>query len=327
MKDLWLKIGCFLTGYKYSIIRESSETSARTVTKYLSAILIISIIWGFIGFNFSRRYLHTGLWGSALVSLVMVIIIIQIERQIILSSGKNKMVIFFRVLIGIVMALIGSVIMDQIMFREDVEKQKITNIQEEVNTVLPKKTKELDMQISQLDSAIVIKEYERAAIIEEITRRPFVKSTTTETRHIPLQVNGSNGERRDTVVRRTDYTLTDVSSPKGELLPDIEMQISKLREQKSIRENSKINIRQELETELSSKTGFLDELSVLFTILLSSKIALAVWILFFAFFLTIELFVLVNKFGEKENDYDRIIAHQMDVRLKILDKLTDKTQA
>ncbi len=324
MKDLWLKIGCYLTGYKYSIIKESSETSARTVTKYLSAILIISIIWGFIGFNFSQRYLHTGLWGSALVSLVMVIIIIQIERQIILSSGKNRMVIIFRVLIGIVMALIGSVIMDQIMFREDVEKQKITNIQEEVNVVLPKKTRELDMQISQLDSAIVIKEAERAAIIEEITRRPFVKSTTTETKHIPLQVNGSNGERRDTVVRRTDYTLTDVSNPKGELLPDIETQISKLREQKSAKENSKINIRQELEAELSSKTGFLDELSVLFSILLSSNIALAVWILFFAFFLTIELFVLVNKFGEKENDYDRIIGHQMDVRMKMLDKLTDK---
>jgi hypothetical protein len=151
-----------------------------------------------------------------------------------------------------------------------------------------------------------------------------VKSTTTETKHIPLQVNGSNGERRDTVVRRTDYTLTDVSNPKGELLPDIETQISKLREQKSAKENSKINIRQELEAELSSKTGFLDELSVLFSILLSSNIALAVWILFFAFFLTIELFVLVNKFGEKENDYDRIIGHQMDVRMKMLDKLTDK---
>jgi cell division protein FtsB len=324
MKDLWLKIGCFLAGYKYSIIRESSETSARTVTKYLSAMLIISIIWGFIGFNFSRRYLHTDLLGSSIVSLVMVVIIIQIERQIILSSGKNRMVVLFRTLIGIVMALIGSVIMDQIMFREDVEKQKITNIQEEVNVVLPQKTKELDMQIAQLDSAVNIKETERSAIIDEITRRPFVKSTTTETKHIPLQVNGTNGERRDTVVRRTDYTLTDVSNPKAELLPDIEKQISTLRDQKSAKENSKINIRQELETELRSKTGFLDELKVLFTILLTSRIALAVWILFFAFFLTIELFVLVNKFGERENDYDRIIAHQMDVRLKLLDKLTDR---
>ncbi|MCJ7820188.1 MAG: DUF4407 domain-containing protein [Bacteroidales bacterium] len=324
MKDLWLKIGCFLTGYKYSIIKESSETSARTVTKYLSAMLIISIIWGFIGYNFSSRYLHTDFIGSTVVSLVMVIIIIQVERKIILSSGKHKMVIFFRVLIGIVMALIGSVIMDQIMFREDVEKQKINNIQEEVNVVLPKKTKELDMQISQLDSAIFIKEAERSAIIDEITRRPFVKSTTTETKHIPLQVNGINGERRDTVVKRTDYTLTDVSNPKGELLPEIEKQISMLREQKSVKENSKINIRQELEQELSSKTGFLDELKVLFEILLTSRIALAVWILFFAFFLTNELFVLVNKFGEKENDYDRIISHQMDVRLKMLDRLTDR---
>lgn len=324
MKDIWLKTGCFLTGYKYGIVRDSSETSARTVTKYLSAMLIVSIIWGFVGYNFSGRYLHTGVLGSSVVSLVMVIIIIQIERQIILSSGRNKMVILFRTLIGIVMALIGSVIMDQIIFREDVEKQKISNIQQEVNSILPEKTRELDFQIAQLDSAIILKETERASVIDEITRRPFVKSTTAETKHIALQVNGSNGERRDTVVKRTDYTLADVSNPKAGLLPDIEKQIGSLRDQKSARENSKINIRQELEAELRSKTGFLDELKVLFTILLSSKIALAVWILFFAFFLTIELFVLVNKFGERENDYDRILSHQMDVRLKMLEQLSDR---
>lgn len=324
MKNLWLKIGCFITGHNYSLIKNSSESSARMVKKYLSAILIISIIWGFIGYSFSQRYLRTDMMGSAIAAFVMITIIIQIERQIILCAGKNKGVIFFRVLIGIIMALIGSVIMDQIMFREDVEKHKIVKIQEDVKKVLPEKTTELDNQINQLVAAIDFKESERTSIIEEISKKPFVKSMMSETKHIPMQVNGNNGEKRDTIVRRTNNTLSDVTNPKAELLPEIDRQIVQLREQKSQKENSKLTIRTDLENDLISKTGFLDEINVLLDILLTSKIAGSVWILFFLFFLTIELFVLVNKFGDKENDYDRVITHQRDTRIKMIDKLSEK---
>ena len=323
MRNLWLKLGCYLTGYNYFILQNSSEASAKTVKKYLSALLIISLIWGFVGYNFSQRYLHTGLGGSLIAAGIMIIMIIQIERQIILSMGKNNWVVVFRIIIGLIMAILGSVIMDQIMFREDVEKYKISHVQEEANLILPQKTLELDNQIRQIDSAIFLKETERTSIINEITKIPFVRSTTSETKHIPVKITGKDGEKRDTLLRRTDYTLTDITNPKVKLLPDIEKQISLLHEQKSLKENSKINIREDLEKELRSKTGFLDELKLLFEILLSSGIALAMWILFFVFFLAIELFVLVNKFGEKENDYDAIIVHQKNVRIRMIGTLPE----
>lgn len=323
MKDLWLKLGCYVTGYNYIIIKNSSEASAKTVKKYLSAILIVSILWGFIGYSFASRYLHTGILGSSLVSIIMIVIVIQIERQIILSVGKNRLVPIFRTLIGIVMAIIGSVIIDQIIFREDVEKARISNLQAEVNSVLPEKTRELDYQITQLDSAILLKEAERSSVIDEITRKPFIKSATSETRHFQMQKNGNNGEKRDTLVKRTDLALNDVANPKASLLPDIENQINSLRSQKSEKENSKINIRQELEDELNSKTGFLDELRILFSILLSSWIAMVIWSMFFLFLMSLEVLVLVNKFGEEKTDYESIIMHQKDVRIKMVQKLSE----
>ncbi|HLN54762.1 MAG TPA: DUF4407 domain-containing protein [Bacteroidales bacterium] len=322
MKDLWLKLGCYITGYNYTIIKNSSEASAKTVKKYLSAILIVSILWGFIGYSFAQRYLHTGVGGSILVSLIMIVIVIQIERQIILSMGKNSLVPIFRTLIGIVMAVIGSVIIDQIIFREDVEKVKISNLQAEVNSILPVKTRELDLQISQLDSAILSKEAERTALIDEITKKPFIKSATSETRHFQMQKNAGNGQMKDTLVKRTDLALNDVVNPKTSLLPDLEEQISLLRSQKNEKETNKINVRDELEKELGSKTGFLDELKILFSILLSSWIAMIVWSMFFLFLMSIEVLVLVNKFGEEKTDYESIILHQKDVRIKMLDKLT-----
>jgi hypothetical protein len=321
MIDLWLRLGCYITGYNYLIIKNSSEASAKTVKKYLSAILIVSILWGFIGYSFAQRYLHTGVTASLMVSVIMIIIVVQIERQIILSVGRNKLVPIFRTLIGIVMAVIGSVIIDQIIFREDVEKAGISNVQAEVNKILPVKTRELDFQIRQIDSAIMNKEAERSSIIEEITRKPFIKSATTETRHFQMQRSTGNGTMKDTLVKRTDMALSDVTNPKAKLLPDIEDQISLLRAQKSEKENNKINIRADLENELNSKTGFLDELKLLFSILLSSWIALVIWCMFFLFLMSIEVLVLVNKFGEGGTDYDQIILHQKEVRIKMLEKL------
>jgi hypothetical protein len=322
MKDYWLKLGCYITGYNYTIIKNSSEASAKMVKKYLSAIIIVGILWGFIGFTFAQRYLHTGTFTSCIVSLIMIIIVIQIERQIILSVGRNSLVPIFRTLIGVVMAVIGSVIIDQIIFREDVEKVRISNLQTEVNNILPVKTKELDLQISQIDSAIIAKEAERTALIDEITRKPFIKSASSETRHFQMQRNTNTGVMKDTLVKRTDLALNDVVNPKAALLPDIEEQINLLRSQLNEKENNKINIREELEKELGLKTGFLDELKILFSILLSSWIAMIVWSMFFLFLLSIEVLVLVNKFGEEKTDYESIILHQKDVRIKMLDNLT-----
>ncbi|MBN1185869.1 MAG: DUF4407 domain-containing protein, partial [Bacteroidales bacterium] len=283
MKNLWLKTGCILTGYNYEIVRNSSEATARTVKKYFSAILIISILWGFIGYSFAQRYLDTGILVSSIIAVVMVFIVIQVERQIILSSGRKWLVPVFRTIIGVVMAIIGSVIIDQVIFKDDIEKGRISNLQAEVNDILPEKTRELDNQINQIDLAIAQKEAERSAIIEEITRKPFIKTTSSEIKHFQMQLNGHNGENKDTLVKRTDYTLTDVANPKATLLPNITDQVNQLRRQKAEKENNKINARQELEAELQSKIGFLDELQVLFSILFSSKIALVVWSMFFLF--------------------------------------------
>ena len=82
-----------------------------------------------------------------------------------------------------------------------------------------------------------------------------------------------------------------------------------------------IDVRKGLRAELLNKKGFLDELEVMFAIILSSWVSGGIWILWFIFFLAIELFVLVSKYGDTENDYDKVIQHQKDVRIRALDAL------
>lgn len=319
MRDLWLKTGCFITGHNYAIVKNSSEASAKAVKKYLSAILIIATLWGFIGFAFTKRYLHGSTLVAVIGAIVMIIIIIQIERQIILSVGKNKLAFAFRVLIGIVMAIIGSVILDQVMFKEDVEKHKIESVQLKVNEILPIKTRELTMQISQLDSAIKAKETERALILADYNKNPMISAPTVTGR---FEKDSTSGKM---VEIGREITTSSIQNPKAELIVQLDAQLKAFQEQKTKKENEKLNMQQVLEDDLNAKVGFLDELTILFSsVLLSSGIALTIWILLFFFFLSIELFVLVNKYGDTANDYDKTIIHQMAVRIQMLENMQEK---
>ena len=318
MKDLWIKIGCFITGHNYAIVKNSSEASSKAVKKYLSAILIVATLWGFIGYAFTNRYLHGSVLVSVIGALVMVIIVIQVERQIILSVGKNKLAFAFRVAIGIVMAIIGSVILDQVMFKEDVEKHKIENVQVRVNEILPLKTRELTYQINQLDSAIKAKEAERALILADYNKNPMISAPSVTGR---FEKDSSSGQMVE--VGRV-ITTNSIQNPKAGLIVQIDEQLKAMQEQKAKKESEMLNARQLLEDDLNSKVGFLDELTILFSLLLTSGIALTVWILLFFFFLSIELFVLVNKYGDTVNDYDKTIIHQMALKIQMLENLQEQ---
>jgi hypothetical protein len=313
LKNLPLRFACYITGRNYHfIVTECSEASVISVKKYFGAILIVVIIWAFIGFTFTQRYVQGSVWTSIFVAAIMVIIVIQIERQIILTIGKNNWARFLRGLIGFIMAVIGSIIIDQMLFKEDVEKKKISNIQEEVNSILPYKTQQIDNEIAALDTLIARKEKERTEIINDVAAKPFIKSAKSEVKTIPIKTkDATTGTEKDTLVHVTNYTLTDVPNPKAELIPQIDNHIANLRAEKAAKENARLTIRQDLENELKSKTGFLDELIVLLSVLRSHWMAWAVWIIIVVFFLLLELFVLVNKW-ELWDDYDELVLKQME---------------
>ena len=307
-KDLGVKFGCFITGHNYLIVKNSSEASAKAVKKYLSAILIISALWGFIGYVFTQRYLD----GNAFIgALSMAILVIQIERQIILEVERNALAYSFRILIGLVMAIIGSIILDQIIFKDDVEKAQISNVQNEVNRLLPIKTQELTSQIQEIDNSIKQKETERRFTIKDIEANPTLNIPSSSVKYQMDTTTKKIVEINKTV------TTNSIRNPKADFIPQIDAQIKFLREQKTLKENNKLNIQQVLETDLKSKIGFIDELKILFSILLTSGVALFVWILIFIFFIAIELFVLINKFSGK-NDYDITVINQMNTRIKML---------
>lgn len=325
MKDPWLKFGCFLTGYNYNIVKACSEVTAKEVKRYASALLIVCILWAFIGYAFTDRYLKAGTIGSIAGSIILVIIIIQIERQIILSIHPSKMLYVARGIIAITMSLIGSLIIDQIILKEDIEIKKKELVDEKVNLRMPAKSKELREQLFQLDSTLAVKEAERRKLQENIMANPTIVAVTrvsTPTVLTNTEIDSNNTRRTTQATKNTESVTTSaIANPNIDLLKNLDEVISRIRIDKAAKDSALVQLRPNLEKEILSSKGFLDELEVMWRLISDSGTALFVWLLWIIIILGIELFVLISKWGEKSTDYQAMIKHQMSMHLHKLKSL------
>src|SRR5690606_14036586 len=279
MRRIWLRFGCFLTGYNYRILSECSEASSKQVLRYTSAMLIVCVLWAFIGYFFTDRYLLAGVYPSVIGAAIMVLIVIQIERQVILTPRNLLLPGLFRAIIAIIMAVIGSFIIDQIIFNEDIEHQKILMLDDKVDAILPKKAAEIRRQIAEVDSTILAKEHERKDLLDDIGKNPTVTIFARSVTRHNAGTQNPDSLTSETVTR----TSSQIPNPKIAFLEPFDEQISALRMQKMKKDSILLQLRPAVEAELMAHNGFLDELNVMFTIISRSRTALVVWILWFSF--------------------------------------------
>ena len=306
-------------------MRNCSEAAFKSVKKYTAAILIVCILWFFIGFAFAHRYLSLSLPGCLLAGALSTVIIVQVEKQIVLSIHPSRWLLISRACLAFIMANLGAVIIDQILFEKDIEIEKISYISEKVDRILPSKTEELRRQITALDTTISRKEQEKDNYVADISKHPTTAATTTATttKRVPVQTVTSSG--KDTTIWKvlSDRTVGTVlvPNPKIGLLSTLDSTIGTMRQQKSQKENELLYIKPAIEKEMKASTGFLDDLTIMIRMLSASHVALAFWCIWILFFLLIEMLVLLSKAGDKSNDYEKVVMHHMNLQMRRLDAL------
>lgn len=327
MRESWIKLGCFLTGYNYYILKNCSEVSKKSAKKYTAAMIIMCLLWGIIGFSFASRYLHAGPVISIGCSLVFIIVIIQIERQIIMQTHKNNFLQVFRGVIAFMMAIIGSIIIDQVIFMDDIELEKEQFINNKVAKIYPSRADIRQSQINQLKTQLFEKDSQRAVLNADIQNKPVINTTTTQIIPVPITYSETDPATGKTITR-TQYinkpttAKSQIPNPNIALLVPLDSQINSLQRMIISQGDSLSNLRTSIERTLKEKTGFLDELNIMFSLLGKSFPALVVYLVWFLLLFGLELFILMNKRHEKATDYDAMIAHQMDMHVKKLSLLS-----
>jgi len=317
----WTRFKCFIVGWNPEILKNCSEASYKALKKYASSILILLFIWGATGYTFAQRYLsvHTW-WGCALTALIFMIIVIQIERQVILTVGKNKWIVRFRTLLAILMALIGSTILDQIIFKNDVEKVLVDLRADKINEISGKRQKTMQIEINKLNLIIDSLDVINSKLNDEVAKRPTIAVTNVTTEKNPVL----NQDGTKTTNTKTIVSTQHVANTRIEQIKSNTATIDKCRSRLDELYNQKINVEVTVRKELEANAGFLEELKAMIVLISSETLAGVFYFLLFTFILALELLVVVSKTKDITCDYDLVVEHQLNVKRDVLNDLVKK---
>lgn len=312
-------LGCFLIGWNKNILKECGEASHRQFRKLLSAIFIMMSLWGTIGYCFADRYINIeSYWWKISVAIAFMLIVLCVERVIILTVGKAKIMSFMRVLLALCMAILGSCIFDQIIFRNDIQLAIQEHREDVIKENIMKRLSIYDCDIQRITHEMDSISKATISLGEELQKRPTIKGTNVSTQEQIVGVD-ENGKPRKVKVQSVN-SIT-MANPLAEQLKANNEQIQIYSNQLELLRQEKKNIAKTTTDEVNQRApGFIEELEATLKVVSQSKVSLAFYIILFCFLTFLELFVLTIKMGEGKCDYELIVEHQLNLKRNIMEK-------
>ena len=272
----WIKLGCKLTGWNSSVLSQCSEASKSQLNKYTSALLILMIVWSITGFCFAQRYIGLPIWGSALVAIVFVTIVIMIERQILLAIHPTKMLASFRFVIAIIMAVVGSTIFDQTMFGKDIDKQMADTIELQTAALTQKRVGIIDGKLTAINAEKDSLDKLNSILQADINSNPWIIQRSVTNSQEKLVVDG-----RIKTFNNPSVTTNQVANPKQDVVNANNEKIKQLVEQEKEWSKKKLTVEEDTRKECKANVGFLEELEAMVSIITNRWVAGAFYIIFF----------------------------------------------
>jgi len=312
-------IGCFLIGWDKNILSECGEASFRQYRKLLSAISIMMVLWGTIGYCFADRYINIESCALKLcVALAFMFIVLCVERVIILTVGKARLMSVMRVLLALCMALLGSCIFDQIIFRNDIQQAIQEHREDVIGTTITKRLAIYDGDIQRITQEMDSLSKATIALNEELQKRPVIKGTNVSTQE---QVVGVDENGKPQKVRTQTVNTVTLANPLAEQLKANNDQIQIYSGQLEQLRLDKKEVAEKVREEMSQRApGFIEELEATLKVVSQSKVSLAFYIVLFCFLTFLELFVLTIKMGENKCDYELIVENQLNLKRNLMEQ-------
>ena len=312
-------IGCFLIGWNKNILKECGEASHRQYRKLISAICIMMIMWGTIGYCFADRYINiesTVLKVS--VSLAFMFIVLCVERVIILTVGKARLMTAMRVMLALCMAVLGSCIIDQIIFSNDIQQTIHDRREDVIKETTVKRLMVFNSDIQRITHDMDSLSKSTIVLGEELAKHPTIKSVNVSTieQAIGVDENGNPKKvrNRSTEIVNIPNPLTGQLNANNEQIQLYQNQLEQLRQDKK-------EIAGKVTDEIHSRpVGFIEELEATLKVVSNSWISLVFYIVLFCFLTFLELFVLTIKMGDCKCDYDLIVENQLKLKKNLMDQ-------
>ena len=319
-------IGCLLIGWDKKILSECGEASHRQFRKLISALSIMLILWGTIGYCFADRYINLDSCLLKLcVSLAFMFIVLCVERVIILTVGKARLMTAMRVMLALCMAFLGACIFDQIIFRNDIHQAIQEHREDVIKETVTKRLSIYESDIQRISRDMDSLSKSTILIGEELQKRPTIKGTNVSTQE---QVVGVDENGKPKKVKTQTVSTVVMANPLAEQMKANNEQIQIYANQLEQLRQDKKNILETTTAEVNHRApGFIEELEATLHVVSQSPISLAFYIILFCFLTFLELFVLTIKMGDSKCDYDLIVENQLNLKRTLMEQTSQSLLA
>lgn len=312
-------IGCFLIGWDKDILSECGEASYRQYRKLLSALCIMMVLWGTIGYCFADMYINIESCAlKCCISFVFMLIVLCVERVIILTVGRARLMSFMRVLLALCMAVLGSCIFDQIIFRNDIQQAIQDHREDVISETIAKRLSIYDSDIQRITHEMDSLSLATIILNEDLQKRPVIKGTNVSTQE---QIVGLDDEGRPKMVKTQTVSTITMANPLAEQLKANNDQIQIYSKQLEQLRQDKKEVAETVRKEVGQRaSGFIEELEATLNVVSKSPISMTFYIILFCFLTFLELFVLTIKMGENKCDYELIVENQLKLKRNLMEQ-------
>lgn len=314
-------IGCFLIGWNKNILKDCGEASFRQYRKLLSALCIMMMLWGIIGYCFADRYINIESCAlKVCISFAFMLIVLCVERVIILTVGKARLMTTMRVMLALCMAFLGACIFDQIIFRNDIQQAIQEHREDVISETIEKRLSIYDSDIQRITQDMDTLSKATIALNEELQKRPVIKGTNVS---IQEQVVGVDENGKPKKVRTQTVNSVTLANPLAEQLKANNDQIQIYSTQLEQLRQDKKEVAETVRAEVNQRApGFIEELEATLSVVSKSQVSLVFYIILFCFLTFLELFVLTIKMGENKCDYELIVENQLHLKKILMEQTT-----
>jgi hypothetical protein len=276
------------------------------------------LLWGTIGYCFADRYINIeSTLFKIVVTIAFMLIILCVERVIILTVGKARLMTTMRVMLALCMAFLGACIFDQIIFRNDIQQAIQEHREDVIKATIIKRLSIYESDILRITHDMDSLSKATIALGEELQKRPTIKGTNVTSQE--QVVMGDDGTPKK--IRTQSVNTVTMANPLAEQLKANNEQIQIYSNQLEQLRQEKKDIAQTTTAEVSQRApGFIEELEATLKVVSKSPVSLVFYIVLFSFLTFLELFVLTIKMGDCKCDYDLIVENQLKMKQCIMEQ-------
>lgn len=294
-----LKFYSLLIGENPEYTATFQPSGKRKIALYANCMLLPVLLWFINGYLMVKNVLEGSLWMALLTATILAFIIFLIERAVIMSNG-SKSIAAFRVSLGLIIALLGSICMDEVVFKHDIDNQVAKYKKTAVAKAVEDKMSEYNLQIKQQQAIVSEKSANWSEALKDAKR----------------EADGTGGSGVANVGKIAKLKLSVAAQQEK----DYQAENAKLQALIAAVESEKKAASLKAESEFSNH-ALLIRIKALFDLISDDTVMTVIYILFTLLLFMIEFMVVIVKMSSKKSIDEEL----EEARLELLRTKTRKT--